>query len=379
MLPARAETLPSDDLPAAHDNVDNHMPWYAPGKDTSSNHDEEENKGDEDKLKLKDDGGQRKASTSPYLESTATEDQTLQKSMDASDSLQDLTNHLQGRSDYPIASGGFGDIWKCELVKPNETVEVAVKTIRAFDAGNDVLVRKHSKRVRRELKVWGRLKHDCILPLWGVANNFGPYPAMICPWVKNGTLTSFLDREQDMLSSQDKFSLLNDIALGLQYLHDKTIVHGDLTGSNVLVHGNGRACLADFGLSTIVVEFIGTSYLTNTIKGNIRWAAAELFEVPGDDEQDEAVVSLSTECDIYSFGSITLQVLTCKVPYYNMKKDNVVLWQVMTGKKPEPPKESQIAPSHWDLIERCWLPRASRPSVREIVAFVARERQALVS
>ncbi|OAX38459.1 kinase-like protein, partial [Rhizopogon vinicolor AM-OR11-026] len=242
------------------------------------------------------------------------------------------------------------------------------------------------QRVRRELKVWSRLKHDCILPLWGVANNFGPYPAMICPWVKNGTLTGFLEREQGMLTSQDKFSLLNDIALGLQYcescitpLHDKIIVHGDLTGSNVLVHGNGRACLADFGLSTIVMEFIGTSYVTSTIKGNIRWAAAELFEVPEDDEEDGAAVSLSTECDIYSFGSIALQVLTCKVPYYNVKKDNVVLGQVIRGKKPEPPKESQIAPSHWDLIERCWLPRASRPSVRDIVAFVARERQALVS
>ncbi|OAX33964.1 WD40 repeat-like protein, partial [Rhizopogon vinicolor AM-OR11-026] len=228
-------------LPAAHDNNDNRNVWKslmrARGKDISFNYDEEENGRDEDKLRQKEDDGQRKASTLPYSESTATEAQTCQESTDVSDSLQDLTNHLQGRSDYPIASGGFGDIWKCELVKANETVEVAVKTIRAFDAGNDILVRKNSKRVRRELKVWGRLKHDCILPLWGVANNFGRYPAMICPWVKNGSLTGFLEREQDTLSSQDKFSLLNDIALGLQYLHDKTIVHGDLTGSNVLVHG----------------------------------------------------------------------------------------------------------------------------------------------
>ncbi|OAX32303.1 hypothetical protein K503DRAFT_623285 [Rhizopogon vinicolor AM-OR11-026] len=78
-------------------------------------------------------------------------------------------------------------------------------------------MRKNSRRVRRELNVWGRLKHDCILPLWGVASNFGPYPAMICPWVKNGALTGFLEREQDTLSSHDKFSLLNDIVVGLQY------------------------------------------------------------------------------------------------------------------------------------------------------------------
>ncbi|KIK40677.1 hypothetical protein CY34DRAFT_256191 [Suillus luteus UH-Slu-Lm8-n1] len=179
---------------------------------------------------------------------------------------------------------------------------------------------------------------------------------MICPWADNGALTGFLERQQDVLSSQDKFALLNDIALGLQYLHNESVVHGDLTGSNVLIYGNGRACLADFGLSTIVLEFI------------------ELCEAPEDNE-----ISLSSECDIYSFGSITLQVLTCKVPYCNVRNDIVVLGQVIKGKKPEPPKESQIAPRHWGFIERCWLPRASRPSVGDIVAFVACERQALLN
>jgi hypothetical protein len=57
----------------------------------------------------------------------------------------------------------------------------------------------------------------------------------------------------------------------------------------------------------MVVEFIGPSYITSNIRGNIRWAAAELFEVPEGDEED-AALTLSTECDIYSFGSIFLQV-----------------------------------------------------------------------
>jgi len=78
--------------------------------------------------------------------------------------------------------------------------------------------------------------------------------------------------------------------------------------SNVLVQGNGRACLADFGLSTMVLGFTNPSYFTRSIRGNIRWAAAELFEVPDDDDEDMTVVSLSIECDVYSFGSITLQV-----------------------------------------------------------------------
>ncbi|KAG1867299.1 kinase-like domain-containing protein [Suillus subalutaceus] len=282
-------------------------------------------------------------------------------------SLEDLTNKVQRRSSYPVASGGFGDIWKGDLVKHSRVFQVAVKTIRAFESDSNEVARKKANRVRRELKVWERLKHNSILPLWGVADDFGPYLAMVCPWADNGALTGFLELRQYKLSLQDKFLLLNDIALGLQYLHRKSVVHGDLTGSNVLIYGNGRACLADFGLSTIIVEFIGTSYFTSSIRGNVRWVAAELCEATEDSE-----VSLSAECDIYSFGSITLQILTCKVPYYYVKSDMVVLGHVIKGKKPEPPKDLRIAPGHWSFIQRCWLPRASRPSVGEIVAFVER-------
>jgi len=129
-----------------------------------------------------------------------------------------------------------------------------------------------------------------------------------------------------------------------------------------------------------MVQFVNPSYLTSTIRGNIRWAAAELFEVPDDDDgEDNKVVSLTIECDIYSFGSIALQVLTCKVPYYYVEKELVVFGHVMKGKKPQPPKESQIASLHWEFIQRCWLSPASRPTAGEVVAFIVRERDALVS
>jgi serine/threonine protein kinase len=105
-----------------------------------------------------------------------------------------------------------------------------------------------------------------------------------------------------------------------QHVEMCAITHVPILQSNVLVYSDGRACLADFGLSTVLLELEGSSYLPSPIRGNVRWAAAELFEMPEDSENNEdsedgedseeskAVVSLSTECDIYSFGSITLQV-----------------------------------------------------------------------
>lgn len=43
--------------------------------------------------------------------------------------------------------------------------------------------------------------------------------------------------------------MIKDIATGLEDLHCKGIVHGDVKGTNVLITGSGHAVLSDFGLS----------------------------------------------------------------------------------------------------------------------------------
>lgn len=74
--------------------------------------------------------------------------------------------------------------------------------------------------------------------------------------------------------------------------------------SNVLINGSGKAYLCDFGLSTIRAEFQGTSYFTSSISGSIRWAAPELYQL----KDEDFGTGLTTDCDVYSFGSVILQV-----------------------------------------------------------------------
>lgn len=78
--------------------------------------------------------------------------------------------------------------------------------------------------------------------------------------------------------------------------------------SNILITDDGKACLCDFGLSSIVAELQGTSYLTSTIGGAVRWAAAELFCIQDDDN----LPTITTHSDIYSFGSVMLEVCHAK-------------------------------------------------------------------
>ncbi|KAF4601497.1 hypothetical protein EYR38_006151 [Pleurotus pulmonarius] len=97
---------------------------------------------------------------------------------------------------------------------------------------------------------------------------------------------------------------------------------------NILINGEGDACLSDFGLSTIISDIQGVSSFTSSIGGNVRFAAPELYKV-GD---DDARASPTTHSDIYSLGSIILQTLTGEVPYHYMKTDGQVLIELSREK-----------------------------------------------
>jgi serine/threonine protein kinase len=74
--------------------------------------------------------------------------------------------------------------------------------------------------------------------------------------------------------------------------------------TNVLIDGDGKAYLADFGLSGTFTKVAGMTYLARMSchPGAVRWAAPELLF---GEESNSAATTLS---DMYSFGSIMLQV-----------------------------------------------------------------------
>ncbi|KAF9235487.1 kinase-like domain-containing protein [Melanogaster broomeanus] len=203
-------------------------------------------------------------------------------------------------------------------------------------------VERRNKRLRRELKVWEQLDHENILPLWGVVSGFGPMLAMVSPWAENGTLTSYLHRHQRLPTRKSiQFVMQHSgwVALSAYYpwRHYWT---------------DGKACVADFGLS-IILEFTGTSYMTLT----------------------------SAQSDIYSFGCIMYQVLSGNIPYHYLSRPEQVLWYLMRRETPKRPKAPQleIADEHWAFIQRCWTHHdAPRPSEDEIVDFVTSEYRRLM-
>jgi serine/threonine protein kinase len=71
-----------------------------------------------------------------------------------------------------------------------------------------VLVQQAVQRVRRETRIWMNLDHINILPLLGTTMGFGQFPAMVSPWLENGSLTSYLERRGDTLTTMERLALV---------------------------------------------------------------------------------------------------------------------------------------------------------------------------
>jgi len=276
-------------------------------------------------------------------------------------SVADLTGQI-ARNDsnrYAAAQGGFADIyrgvWKSQ--------EVAIKVLRFSINDEDAQV-KWNKRLRRELLIWQQLDHPNILPLFGITSDFGPFAGMVGPWMANGNLNCYLTKVWRGFTTSDYFRILQDVSAGLSHLHLCSVIHGDLTGSNILIDAGGKAQLSDFGLSKIMADFTNSIYFTSTVGGSVRWAALELHR--GD---AEGPPTLTFECDIYSFGSIVLQVLSGAVPYRHLTLHQVMR-KLGEGRHPSRPKEPPIADDDWHFMTRCWGDPQTRPTNVEISEYI---------
>lgn len=93
------------------------------------------------------------------------------------------------------------------------------------------------------------------------------------------------------------------ITRGLRHLHvDLSMVHGNLTSSNVLLDEHANAKIGDFGLSRLM-----TGAANSTV---IATASALGYRAPELSKLKKA----NTKTDVYSLGVIVLELLTGKSP-----------------------------------------------------------------
>ncbi|KAG1884567.1 kinase-like domain-containing protein [Suillus subluteus] len=270
---------------------------------------------------------------------------------------------------FPNCRGGLGDIWKCSMITQSGTrCLVAAKSIRVLSTTDAKILKEIGKRIRREAYVWILLEHDHILPLEGVtvAEEFGPLPALVSPWMEEGSLDDYLKREFSGMSDPRKRELICQVAAGISYLHGKGIVHGDLTATNVLVDSSGCLRLADFGLSMVLAE-AGNATFNSCHPGNVRWMPPEALR-GGDEDEDEAKDEKPTKAwDVYSYGCVVLQVFSGNQPYAWITSVLAVMGAMQKGRVPFKPEGIQSLGVYQQFSPCLNRISADRPTIDDIM------------
>ncbi|KAJ7126699.1 kinase-like domain-containing protein [Mycena epipterygia] len=245
-----------------------------------------------------------------------------------------------------VAAGAFGDVWKSRV----RAQSVAVKMMRIF---RDADIKAE---FGREALIWRQLSHPNLLPFYGlyyVENRL----CLVSPWMENGHILEFIKNSP---SDVNRLSLILDVALGLEHLHKERIVHGDLKGMNILVTPSGKACIADFGLSTItdVMTVKFTHSTANAQGGTARYQAPELLS--GDSLNHFG-------SDVYAFACVCYEILIGKVPFFELPNDMAVIFKVVKGHRPSRP-ELMPVDGLWILLQHCWEQTSDkRPTIAQIV------------
>ncbi|XP_010553553.1 PREDICTED: CBL-interacting serine/threonine-protein kinase 23-like [Tarenaya hassleriana] len=180
-------------------------------------------------------------------------------------------------------------------------------------------------------------------------------------------------RRRYLFSIPVVIDIMLQVARGMEYLHSKDILHGDLNPTNILLrersHSEGyfHAKISGFGLSSVKMQSTRCSTRPNTPDPVIWYAPEVLTEL----EQDPYGIPRSKfthKADVYSFAMVCFELITGKVPFEDGHlQGERMAKNIRMGERPLFPFPS---PKYLvDLIKRCW---SSEPSQRPTFSSVCR-------
>src|SRR6267378_1108593 len=270
--------------------------------------------------------------------------------------MKDLTGTRLGQYEIVERLGGGGMAVVYRAVQQPLGREIALKALSSELFQDDGFV----KRFETEAKTLAKLDHPNILPIYDFEVMDGN-AFLTMPLIRGGTLRDVLNRGP--LDALTAWRYLREIGDGLQHAHDAGIVHRDLKPTNVLIHTDGRAMLADFGLARGAGQPTHLTTIGLAI-GTPGYMAPE--QVMGHDVDKRA--------DVYAMGVLTFEMLTGRLPFLGSNRMEVAYATVNTP-IPSVVKINANLPDELDQLLQKVLAKdpAQRPqSVKELLALMAR-------
>jgi len=179
--------------------------------------------------------------------------------------------------------------------------EVAVKMLKKEFVSNENI----KKRFLAEARSMFRMSHPHVIRVSDLIDE-GDTVAFVMEYVEGETLKEYLDRK-GALPDNEVREIFSQMLDAVGYVHKQQLVHRDIKPSNFMIDKKGKVKLMDFGIA----KNTDANAAEYTQTGTGMQMGTPMYMSP---EQITETKSVTAQSDIYSLG--------------------VVLWQMVTGKKP---------------------------------------------
>jgi len=118
--------------------------------------------------------------------------------------------------------------------------------------------------------------------------------------------------------------LISEVADALDYAHGRGVIHRDIKPSNLMLSGDGRLCITDFGLARMAQEPGITA--SGLLLGTPAYMSPE--------QVASGRVKLDHRTDVYSLGAVLYEMLTHRRPFPGESREQVLTAILSTDPKP---------------------------------------------
>ena len=203
--------------------------------------------------------------------------------------------------DDELGRGAWGVIW----VGIYREQKVAVKQMHHL-----IICEDNLKLLDREINTMAQLRHPNLLQFIGAVLDDPSGNPMIITEIMDTSLRGAYESKQLTPNTTCEpviLTIMRDVAVGLNYLHclPDPIIHRDISSGNVLLESKGpnkwKTKISDFGSANKARQAITSA------RGALVYSAPESKIV-------EINTTLTTKMDVYSYGILFCEILTCRFP-----------------------------------------------------------------
>jgi eukaryotic-like serine/threonine-protein kinase len=194
-----------------------------------------------------------------------------------------------------VGTGGMSSVFKARDTLLER--HVALKILHPHFTEDEQYV----ERFRREARAVASLSHPNIVTILDRGEDEGRQ-FIVFELVEGRTLAEAL-RDEGRLPVRRALEIAIQVARGLGFAHEQGLIHRDVKPQNVILNGDGRAKVTDFGIArSLDVQGVTQS---GAVLGTSNYIAPE--------QASGRPVDRTT--DVYSLGVVLFELLTGEVPF----------------------------------------------------------------